>query len=103
MKHLAILLLLLCLTGCGAEESTVQPDPEPVAEAQPTLVETVPETIPTEPKDPVIELLKELTLEEKVGQLFFQLTSSHEEEHLKELMKHIGYEVVVSRGDSRNI
>lgn len=70
MKHLAILLLLLCLTGCGAEESTVQPDPEPVAEAQPTLVETVPETIPTEPEDPVIKLLKELTVEEKVGQLF---------------------------------
>lgn len=33
-----------------------------------------------------------MTDEEKVGQLFFQLTSSHEEEHLKELMEkyHLG-------------
>lgn len=72
MKLLPILLLLLCLTGCGSEQSPVQPVPEPVAEtfAQPPLAETMPETIPTEPEDPMIELLKELTLEEKVGQLF---------------------------------
>lgn len=33
-----------------------------------------------------------MTAEEKVGQLFFQLTQSHEEEHLKELMEkyHLG-------------
>ena len=34
----------------------------------------------------VEETIKGMTDEEKVGQLFFQLTSSHEEEHLKELM-----------------
>ena len=40
----------------------------------------------------VEETIKGMTDEEKVGQLFFQLTSSHEEEHLKELMKkyHLG-------------
>lgn len=36
--------------------------------------------------------IKEMSDEEKVGQLFFQLTSSHEESHLKELMEkyHLG-------------
>ena len=34
----------------------------------------------------VEETIKGMSDEEKVGQLFFQLTSSHEEEHLKELM-----------------
>lgn len=36
--------------------------------------------------------IQAMTDEEKVGQLFFQLTSSHEEEHLKELMEkyHLG-------------
>lgn len=40
----------------------------------------------------VEETIKTMTDEEKVGQLFFQLTSSHEEEHLKELMEkyHLG-------------
>ena len=40
----------------------------------------------------VEETIKGMTDEEKVGQLFFQLTSSHEEEHLKELMEkyHLG-------------
>ncbi len=36
--------------------------------------------------------IKNMSEEERVGQLFFQLTSSHEEEHLKELMEkyHLG-------------
>lgn len=36
--------------------------------------------------------IAEMSAEEKVGQLFFQLTSSHDEEHLKELMEkyHLG-------------
>lgn len=36
--------------------------------------------------------IAEMSTEEKVGQLFFQLTSSHDEEHLKELMEkyHLG-------------
>lgn len=40
----------------------------------------------------VEETIQAMTDEEKVGQLFFQLTSSHEEEHLKELMEkyHLG-------------
>lgn len=40
----------------------------------------------------VEDTIEAMTDEEKVGQLFFQLTSSHEEEHLKELMEkyHLG-------------
>lgn len=40
----------------------------------------------------VKDTIDSMTDEEKVGQLFFQLTSSHEEEHLKELMEkyHLG-------------
>lgn len=40
----------------------------------------------------VEETIAGMTDEEKVGQLFFQLTSSHEEDHLKELMEkyHLG-------------
>lgn len=40
----------------------------------------------------VEDTIASMTAEEKVGQLFFQLTSSHEEEHLKELMEkyHLG-------------
>ncbi len=40
----------------------------------------------------VEETIAEMSDEEKVGQLFFQLTQSHEEEHLKELMEkyHLG-------------
>ena len=40
----------------------------------------------------VKETIKGMSDEEKVGQLFFQLTSSHDEEYLKELMEkyHLG-------------
>lgn len=40
----------------------------------------------------VNDTIASMTDEEKVGQLFFQLTSSHEEEHLKQLMEkyHLG-------------
>lgn len=40
----------------------------------------------------VMETIEGMSDEEKVGQLFFQLTSSHDEEHLKELMEkyHLG-------------
>ena len=40
----------------------------------------------------VEETIASMTPEEKVGQLFFQLTSSQEEEYLKELMEkyHLG-------------
>ncbi len=40
----------------------------------------------------VEETIESMSAEEKVGQLFFQLTSSHDEEHLRELMEkyHLG-------------
>ena len=40
----------------------------------------------------VTDTISKMSDEEKVGQLFFQLTASHEEEHLKELMEkyHLG-------------
>ena len=45
----------------------------------------------------VKETIKGMSDEEKVGQLFFQLTSSHDEEYLKELMEkyHLGAAVII--------
>lgn len=65
MKILWILVLCLFLAGCGAPEPEPSvPSPTPVPTTQ---EETVPET--TAP-DPVETLLDELSVEEKVGQLF---------------------------------
>lgn len=67
MKILCLTLVLL-LTGCGAAESstaTVQP-----AMDTRILTEPAPTEPPTEPPDPVMELLETMSTEEKVGQLF---------------------------------
>ena len=68
MKFLAIFLCLL-LCGCGR-----QPEPLPettVPETIPTET-TVPETLPTEtvPPDPIRLMLNDMSLEQRVGQLF---------------------------------
>ncbi len=69
-KFLILFLVFILLTGCGAE--AVQPSPEPV---EPPAVEPVSPPEPEEPtepeKTPAEALLETMTLEEKVGQLFF--------------------------------
>ena len=68
MKYAGILLaLLILLSGCAAEPE----ETEGTTEASTTLPATAPTEVPTTvPTDPVEELLTEMTLEEKVGQLF---------------------------------
>ena len=67
MKLLSVLLCLLLLSGCGSEtpEKTV-----PVTALPPISKETFPLPQETEPVDPIRLLLNDMSLEERVGQLF---------------------------------
>ncbi len=69
MKILTFLLCIFLLTGCAAE----QPDPtvpevETIAET--TIQTEPPPTVPTEAPEPIGDLIAEMSLEERVGQLF---------------------------------
>lgn len=72
MKRLAFLLSLLLLCGCAAQEaaqtsvSTVAPTAAPTT--PPTTAPT--QRAPTEPEDPIRLMLNQMSLEERVGQLF---------------------------------
>lgn len=74
MKFLPIFLSFLLLTGCAARPAETLP--ETVPEAVPTM--TVPETtkaptvatVPTEPKDAIDRMIEDMSLEQRVGQLF---------------------------------
>ncbi len=70
MKKLLLLLCLVLLTGCAAQEPapTTLPPTQPPATTQPAPVETTPPT--TLPPDPVEIALEALSLEQRVGQLF---------------------------------
>lgn len=70
MRKLSLLLaFVLLLTACGAAEESAAPAPTDAPAAEPTAE---PAAEPTEaPADPVEELLASMTVEEKVGQLFF--------------------------------
>ena len=67
MKVLSFLLCLLLLSGCSSEEA-----PETVPETTLTAMTTETSPLPTEtiPPDPIRRLLDEMSLEERVGQLF---------------------------------
>ena len=64
------LLVLFSLAACGAPPTPEEPVP-PVQEELPAVEPPPPATEPEPPADPVEELLTSMTLEEKVGQLFF--------------------------------
>ena len=73
-RTLALLLILALLSGCGG--GTIPPPPEnsvsdPGSLSAPPDDEASEPEEPEKPADPVEVLLKELSLEEKVGQLFF--------------------------------
>lgn len=64
------LLVLFSLAACGAPPTPEEPVP-PVQEELPAVEPPPPATEPEPPADPVEELLTSMSLEEKVGQLFF--------------------------------
>lgn len=70
MKLLCLVLALMLLTGCTAQEPAAEMEntTQSVTEAITQPPETEPPT--TVPLDPVLELLDTMTTEEKVGQLF---------------------------------
>lgn len=76
MRYVALLISMLLLVGCAAPLSVEDDVPSSTAsQAVPETTEVV-QTVPTEPTpteapDPVRTLLNQMTLEERVGQLFF--------------------------------
>ena len=65
-------LMLLTLSACGGAPAQDSPDSPELAEPQPQEPETPPEPTPEElAAQQVEDILSSLTLEEKVGQLFF--------------------------------
>lgn len=77
MKQLiCAVLAILLLSGCASHAPNPQTDPTVQIASIPTTIETTPETtvpettVPTLPPDPLELRLQEMTLEEKVGQLF---------------------------------
>lgn len=70
MKKLLLLLCLVLLTGCAAQEPapTTIPPTQPPTSTQAIPTETTPPT--TLPPDPVEVALEALSLEQRVGQLF---------------------------------
>ena len=61
--------MLLSLAACGSAPQTTEPSPAPAP--PPTAYEPSLVPLPEPPVDPLEELLGRMTLEEKVGQLFF--------------------------------
>ena len=71
-KYLLLILCCLLLAGCGVKsvpaETTLPSLPETVPATAPTIPETtVPETVPP---DPVRQMISDMSLEQRVGQLF---------------------------------
>ena len=76
MRYVALLISMLLLVGCAAPLAGEKEEPSSTSSlAVPEtseVVQTVPtEPTPTEAPDPVRQLLNQMTLEERVGQLFF--------------------------------
>lgn len=71
-KYLLLILCCLLLAGCGVKsvpaETALPPLPETVPATAPAVPETtVPETVPP---DPVRQMISDMSLEQRVGQLF---------------------------------
>ena len=69
MAAMLAALTLLSLAACGSAPQTAEPSPAPAP--PPIAYEPSPAPIPEPPVDPLEKLLGSMTLEEKVGQLFF--------------------------------
>ena len=92
MKYLCLLLCLLLLTGCVQTQ-------EPILETTlPPTEETIPATLPPEttPPDPIRLMLNDMSLEERVGQLFLaRCDDSYALQHIAEY--HLGGFVLFGR------
>ncbi|MDO5546691.1 MAG: glycoside hydrolase family 3 N-terminal domain-containing protein [Eubacteriales bacterium] len=78
MKLFPIFLCAVLLAGCGADPvpaaATMSTSPETVPTSTPTAPETtVPETVPV---DPVRQMISDMSLEQRVGQLFLARCNS---------------------------
>ena len=71
MKFFIFILCIFLLTGCGVKDSDT-PETIPETTVEVTVPETIPVTEPTEtiPPDPIRLMLNDMSLEERVGQLF---------------------------------
>lgn len=73
MKYIIALLYIFLLTGCGGKEAapeTIVTVPETTMEVTVPETEAVTEPPETLPPDPIRLMLNEMSLEERVGQLF---------------------------------
>lgn len=100
MRHLPFFLCLLLLAGCAAPQRPTAPAaPETVLPAtRETDPETTePTTVPptTTPPDPIREMLDEMTLEDRVGQLFLARCGSTALENIETY--HLGGFVLFGR------
>ena len=95
MKKIFLFLCLLLLTGCAAREVPEETMPEPI---ETTVPVTVPATLPPEttPPDPIRLMLNDMSLEERVGQLFLaRCDDNYALEHLEDY--HLGGFVLFGR------
>ena len=79
MKILSLLICLFLLTGCTGNEPSVT---EAVSDSLPVQTESLPPettvatTVPTEAPDPIGDRIDQMSLEERVGQLFLARCSA---------------------------
>lgn len=107
-KIAALVLIVLLLTGCGSrqpaqnpalpkedkEQASAPPPAEPAAQPPETAPEPEPEPDPRE--EAIAAILAGMTVEEKVGQLFFvRCPASHQEEKVSAF--HLGGYLLFSR------
>ena len=88
MKILSLFLCLLLLTGCRANdtEQTIPTTEPSVAPTQTVPPETIKET---EPPDPIRDMMDQMSLEERVGQLFLvRCNDAYAIEHIQQY--HLG-------------
>ena len=99
MKYLCLLLCLLLLSGCGAEPETPAEPGSPETTLPETTAATLPpETLPPEtaPPDPIRELMDQMSLPERVGQLFLaRCDDTYALEHIEQY--HLGGFVLFGR------